>query len=202
MNSEQFNGLMSRMRNCFGEKHYNTIRLERIFRVCRHLDMEQLDRLVDEFVDYSRTPPLPGDFLLAMRKHGWLNREQKYPDYMGKYLRCGHEFHSSWSRNLHGACKACLQEGYIPEVIKYPYLTQFIPRELHEEAAFFQRQGQEDIQAYTRRTWARLRDVQDSYGLITRNVKESIMSPIKAVMNAAAGGPAIEERKTARESNL
>jgi len=186
MRLQEFHEIMERLKECFGQKAFSAYRAERIYKFCRHLETRQFEYIVNAFIEYQRTAPLPGDFLSEMKVKGWFSQEQKDPNFTSKHGKCGHEINSMELEKFKGACVSCLQQGYLPEVSKYPYLTQFIPSELHETARFFQRHGNETLIAYARRTWKRLREVQELYGIIAKGTKSAVTADqaMKPLTNA------------------
>lgn len=165
MNSEQYSEQISKLASCFGDKPFTGPRSDRIYDFCRHLKAEQFEVLVNEFIESCRLAPMPLDFLMALRKKGWASKAQKEPDFLAR-LSCGHKIHSSTMIKHGGACVICLKEGCMPEVIKYPYLTHFIPNELQEFASQFRRKHGEGFLDYARRTWRPMREVQKTYGIV------------------------------------
>lgn len=190
MTLDEFDNAIASLRNCFGDKAFNEKRCERIYKFAKHLSFFQFEQIVLGFIDSQRTPPLPLDFLISIRAKGWSSLEHQEANFFQKFQKCGHSAHSSKVKNLNGACVNCLKIGYLPEVIKYPYLLTFIPKQLHETAKTFQRQAQESLVDYARRTWKELRNVQKTYGLIfSADSKNSGIKPdlIKIFKNLSSG---------------
>lgn len=90
MRPDEFDGIMTRLRNCFGDRHFGRERSERIYKFCLHLTVDQFDKLVDGLIDGSRNPPLPYDFVELMQNRGISIRAEKLPDYL-LLLQCGHK---------------------------------------------------------------------------------------------------------------
>lgn len=165
---QDFDDAIEKLRDCFGSKCFSQERCERIYKFCKHLNLYQLEQIVTGFIDHQRIAPLPWDFAEQIRAKGWASKEQLQPSYTLKYARCGHEMDYLSDQKYKGACVECLKEGYLPEVIKYPYLLHLIPKELHEFANQFHRQGDESLTKYANRVWRVMREVQVNHGIVPK----------------------------------
>lgn len=181
---DHFEEQFERLRDCFGLKSYGPQRASRIKKFCKHLTVQQFERIVDTFIDTMRVAPTPSDFLREASRYGVRAIERRTVDF-NLILKCGHRGSKSQYDKESGACISCLAEGYIPEIMMYPYKLQYIPGELHNIAKFFQKKPDEKGIEYVERTKNLRKEVERLYGLVS--TKPSISAekenkPIKSVI--------------------